>query len=545
MVTEVLISNLDLQVAIETDFGLSQALLELQHHPLSLVDDDGPPVVVVDLNWLLRRRLLAVLTRVGGPEERQLPSSQMPLYDDDNCTILQQQQQQQVILLSLSEIKALCSDPMALVNVGLDFSEEYITKLIDDSGGSSSHLAAAFGEVLANSWLVTQRVEWWNLVEQSLSQCILRASSALLVAAAPLLLRAVSFGGCPVLRKVTLLSRRHRLSLSHLSGKSDRLTTLKSFDMLGIARVRCYATALGLLSPEDCPANARFCAQLSLVLVTTSHWFDDDHCKSSSTTTIEKSKSTDTDTDTDTDDELNHFHHSNNGFDWFAATIFLIVFRTNDSHSHWKALHILSNVLTHGAASFYLWPRSTTTSRSSAPLHNSSHVGSSSSSADNSGVVGCCSGGEHTPPPRVVGHWASTCANALTVSAHLVEMILQREFPDIYSIYTLARCPPSCLVVPWLRQCFWNVLSWHDIVSYTLCTLMLGIDYQVYFCVALLRHVHPQVHSAAALGDADALTTLLTAGVEGFSALDNLAFMSELAVEYRTQVLSAFAAALH
>ena len=45
----------------------------------------------------------------------------------------------------------------------------------------------------------------------------------------------------------------------------------------------------------------------------------------------------------------------------------------------------------------------------------------------------------------------------------------------------------------WLRQCFWNYLDWQDISHYIALCIVLGADYQVYMCVAVLRFLQQRI----------------------------------------------------
>ena len=47
----------------------------------------------------------------------------------------------------------------------------------------------------------------------------------------------------------------------------------------------------------------------------------------------------------------------------------------------------------------------------------------------------------------------------------------------------------------WLTQCFWNYLDWVDICHYLIICLILGVDYQVYMCVAILKHLQKDINS--------------------------------------------------
>lgn len=45
----------------------------------------------------------------------------------------------------------------------------------------------------------------------------------------------------------------------------------------------------------------------------------------------------------------------------------------------------------------------------------------------------------------------------------------------------------------WLTQCFWNYLDWPEICHYVCTCVVMGPDYQVYTCVAVLKHLQPDI----------------------------------------------------
>lgn len=45
----------------------------------------------------------------------------------------------------------------------------------------------------------------------------------------------------------------------------------------------------------------------------------------------------------------------------------------------------------------------------------------------------------------------------------------------------------------WLSQCFWNYLDWTEICHYLSTCVLMGADYQVYTCVAVFRHLQPEI----------------------------------------------------
>ncbi|XP_060080662.1 protein broad-minded-like [Ylistrum balloti] len=183
------------------------------------------------------------------------------------------------------------------------------------------------------------------------------------------------------------------------------------------------------------------------------------------------------------------------GFDWFAATVFLI-FNGNIEKS-WQFLYKFSTL----GCSGYLWtPR----------LHSSVHLPSALMS---SGI-----------------------SPLFSSTGHNIELILQIELPLVASAFRMSGYTPAQICVHWLKQCFWDYLDWQDICHYVCVCIVMGIDYQVYMCVAILRHMqkrimeHMQTH--------DLIIFLKETALDGFHVSSNLRFMNELEKRYRKIVLS-------
>ena len=51
----------------------------------------------------------------------------------------------------------------------------------------------------------------------------------------------------------------------------------------------------------------------------------------------------------------------------------------------------------------------------------------------------------------------------------------------------------SQICIHWLKQCFWNYLDWGDVCHYVCLCIILGIDYQVYLCVSILKHIQKDI----------------------------------------------------
>ncbi|KAJ3111858.1 hypothetical protein HDU96_005284 [Phlyctochytrium bullatum] len=85
-------------------------------------------------------------------------------------------------------------------------------------------------------------------------------------------------------------------------------------------------------------------------------------------------------------------------------------------------------------------------------------------------------------------------------SSYMIEAILGEEFPILFSAFTLSGCTPSQITQRWMRECFWNVLDFPEIINYFTFNLVAGIDYHIYFCIALLKHLERPILAAAREG---------------------------------------------
>ncbi|KAK7505391.1 hypothetical protein BaRGS_00003553 [Batillaria attramentaria] len=182
-------------------------------------------------------------------------------------------------------------------------------------------------------------------------------------------------------------------------------------------------------------------------------------------------------------------------FDWLVATVFLI-FHGNQDRA-WAFLHRLSTL----GCSAYLWP---------ARMHASVHL-----------PAALLSSGIHP---------------IFSSTAHNVELILQVELPLIPSAFKMSGYTPAQICVHWLKQCFWNYLDWGDIVLYLCVVMVMGVDYQVYLCVAALRHLQElilQRHQTQ-----DLVVFLKEEPLRGFHVAGQLEYMKELEKRYRKMVLS-------
>ncbi|XP_065832871.1 protein broad-minded-like isoform X2 [Oscarella lobularis] len=182
------------------------------------------------------------------------------------------------------------------------------------------------------------------------------------------------------------------------------------------------------------------------------------------------------------------------GHDWFASTLFLLFNGNGDGT--WKFLVKFSQLL----PSCYLWaPR----------LHVSAHL-----------PVNLAASGIH-PIFSAVGH--------------NVELILQAEVPRVHSAFRLSGFTPTQMCQHWLYQCFWNYLDWQEICYFVCLCIVAGIDYQIYFCIAIFRHLEYSILQA--VQQHNLLTFLKERPIEGFACSHHLDYMQSLEKTYRDVIM--------
>ena len=118
---------------------------------------------------------------------------------------------------------------------------------------------------------------------------------------------------------------------------------------------------------------------------------------------------------------------------------------------------------------------------------------------------------------------------------HNLELVLQAEIPQIYSAFRMSGYPPSQICQHWLRQCFWNYLDWGDICCYLCCCLLMGIDYQIYFCMAVLKHLQRDIFLHTQQKNLSVF--LRERPVKDFKLGRYIDFMLDLQRKYRSVVL--------
>uniref|UniRef100_A0ABM0MAH1 Protein broad-minded-like n=1 Tax=Saccoglossus kowalevskii TaxID=10224 RepID=A0ABM0MAH1_SACKO len=183
------------------------------------------------------------------------------------------------------------------------------------------------------------------------------------------------------------------------------------------------------------------------------------------------------------------------GHDWFASTLFLMCSGNRDKS--WNLLHKFSSLV----ASGYLWlPR----------LHKSALV------------------------PR---HLTSSGISPLfSTTGHNIELLLQMEVPLAFSALKMCGYTPSQICLHWLRQCFWNYLDWQDICHYICVCVLMGIDYQVYMCVAIFRYLQQNILTHAQ--NRNLQVYFKEEPIRGFQVGAHLEYMQQLEQNYRQLILT-------
>uniref|UniRef100_A0AAQ5YRS7 Protein broad-minded n=1 Tax=Amphiprion ocellaris TaxID=80972 RepID=A0AAQ5YRS7_AMPOC len=193
-----------------------------------------------------------------------------------------------------------------------------------------------------------------------------------------------------------------------------------------------------------------------------------------------------------TSSELSILHRQDGylGHDWLASTVFLITAGNMD-----QSLRLLLN-LSSLLISAFIWP---------ARIH------------------ACVSTKSGIPPV----YWCT---------AHYVEMLLKAEVPLVHSAFRMSGFTPSQMCLHWQTQCFWNYLDWTEICHYICTCVVMGPDYQVYMCVAIFKHLQPDILQRTQSQELQVF--LKEEPIQGFKVSNYLEFMMGLERSYRNIVLA-------
>ncbi|MBN3303274.1 BROMI protein, partial [Amia calva] len=183
------------------------------------------------------------------------------------------------------------------------------------------------------------------------------------------------------------------------------------------------------------------------------------------------------------------------GYDWFASSVFLIM-----SGEQERALTFLLRFSTLLVSAF-LWPPR---------LHVSIHH-----------------------PVEIA---ASGIHPMYSCTAHYVEMLLKAEVPLVFSAFRMSGFTPSQICQQWLGQCFWNYLDWPEICHYISACIVMGPDYQVYVCIAALKHLQQDILQHTQTQDLQVF--LKEEPIHGFQVSNYLEYMEGLERRYRAVLLT-------
>ncbi|GAB9474005.1 Broad-minded protein [Globisporangium polare] len=112
-----------------------------------------------------------------------------------------------------------------------------------------------------------------------------------------------------------------------------------------------------------------------------------------------------------------------------------------------------------------------------------------------SAFLSCCGsspGGAFLWNSRVSNEQISAASNTVLTLfgvASAVELVLERENPQLLQCIEQCHSSVLTLVLRWLGQCFWNYFDWNNVVLYIYLTVLHGPEFQVYIVLAVLKHL--------------------------------------------------------
>lgn len=120
-------------------------------------------------------------------------------------------------------------------------------------------------------------------------------------------------------------------------------------------------------------------------------------------------------------------------------------------------------------------------------------------------------------------------------SAYYIEMLLKAEVPLVFSAFHMSGFAPSQICLQWITQCFWNYLDWIEICHYIATCVVLGPDYQVYICIAILKHLQRDILHHTQTQDLQVF--LKEEALHGFRVSNYFEYMETLEQNYRPVLL--------
>ncbi|KAI6654061.1 Protein broad-minded [Oopsacas minuta] len=122
----------------------------------------------------------------------------------------------------------------------------------------------------------------------------------------------------------------------------------------------------------------------------------------------------------------------------------------------------------------------------------------------------------------------------ITNILHNLELIVKAELQCIYAGLHISGVSLGTICCIWLQQCFLNYLDFEEICSYILTVLILGIDYQLYFIVSILKHLQTVILSSTQ--ENNLMYCLLENPITGYRLTDWIEYMRELEERWRNSV---------
>ena len=124
------------------------------------------------------------------------------------------------------------------------------------------------------------------------------------------------------------------------------------------------------------------------------------------------------------------------------------------------------------------------------------------------------------------------------ITCHTIEEILEDELPHVHASFQRCGYPASQICQHWIRQCFLNYLDWGEIVLYLTASIVLDVDYQIYFCISVLKHLEKDILSCC--HDNNLALFLRNSPIANFKFTDYIDFMMCLHEKYSDIIFTRF-----
>lgn len=120
------------------------------------------------------------------------------------------------------------------------------------------------------------------------------------------------------------------------------------------------------------------------------------------------------------------------------------------------------------------------------------------------------------------------------IACQRIDLIVHAELPQVASAFKMSGLASPLICEQWIRQSFLNYMDWTDITHYVALVVLFGIDYIVYVCVAVLKHLQKEI-----LENCHSYTLLIFLKEEpfkGFRISDYIQYMKTLERKYRETI---------